>query len=414
VKWGGLLAAGAVALGSAGCFLFPPAVHYQSLLVPAAQEPGQGSGEGQYAAQENGAIAFELAGLRLEVKPLTDSELNALFPDESQRGRYSTNPYTYGNWVDPRLGYTPNRFTVFEVKVYNRTLPKVMLNPLEATLQTDRGQFLRAYGISSASAPDNFENYYRSRRGQSGNEFYRFELRMGIVRSHNYEQDQPIFKGENYGGFIAFDPVHPQTRQVVLTLEDFVLRFGAFDRPVETRDLRFAFNHQVERQLVQQGAAGKGEAEKMLVSEEGPSRILGNLPGDRTRSPSAIQAVARQRLGAINRCFTAAFDKGEASEGQVVVSFTIEVGGAISEARIAESTVGSEEVGQCLEQEVLSWTFRPIEIPARQTSAASSSSTGAETGSATAGGGRQPGAAAELAPLPVSVTYPFTFSVGEP
>lgn len=406
----GLLALGLVGLGLAGCFLFPQAVHYQSLLVPAAQEAGADSGE--YAVLESGAISYELSGLRLEVKPLTDGELNALLPDESQKGRYSTNPYTYGNWVDPRLGHTPNRFAVFEVKIYNRTFPKVMMNPLEATLQTDRGQFLRAYGISSASAQDNFENYYRSRRGQSGNEFYRFELRMGIVRSHNYEQDQPIFKGENYGGFIVFDPVHPETRQAALTLNNFVLRFGAFDRPVESRNLRFAFSHQLERRLVQQDTSGGAGAERLLVAEEGPSRLLGNLPGDRTRNPSAIQAVVRQRLGAINRCFAAEFDKGEASQGRVVVSFVVEVGGAVSAARIDESTVGSEAVEQCMEREILGWAFRPIDLQSRQTGTAGSGGAAAETGGAAAGS--RPSAAAEQAPLPVSVTYPFIFSVGEP
>lgn len=404
-QWLGL----AAALLVAGCFLFPPATHFQSVLRPAPTAAG-GEGAAAFSVQEDGTVSCDLAGLRVDVKPLTDRELNELFPEESQRGRYSTNPYTYGNWVDPRLGYTPNRFTVFEVSIFNRTEPKVMLNPLAATLETDRGERLRAYGISSASAPDNFENYYRSRRGLSGNEFYRFELRMGIVRSHNYEHEQPIFKGENYGGFLVFDPVHPETRQAVLTLNGFVLRFGAFDKPVETRDLRFAFDHRVERERIRQElAASGGEGEGLLVSEDGPSRLVGNLPGDRTRNASAIQAVVRQRLPAINRCFAAEFDKGEAQEGQVVVGFTVEVGGAVSRAAIVASAVASRAVDKCLEQEVARWTFRPAEP-----SAPPEGSRAAEPGLPAQTAGRATPAAPAATPLPVDVTYPFTFSVGLP
>ena len=123
-----------------GCFLFPTAVKRETLLLPVIESAAT---EGTYSLQENGATSWELAGLRLEVEHMTDAKLNALFPDESGRGKYSTNPYTYGNWTDTRLGYTPNRFTVFKVTIFNRTQPKVMLDPLAAVLETDQGQFLR-------------------------------------------------------------------------------------------------------------------------------------------------------------------------------------------------------------------------------------------------------------------------------
>ena len=147
-----------------GCFLFPTAVKRETLLLPLIESAET---EGTYSLQENGATSWELAGLRLEVEHMTDAKLNALFPDESGRGKYSTNPYTYGNWTDTRLGYTPNRFTVFKVTIFNRTQPKVMLDPLAAVLETDQGQFLRAYGITSSSPYGNFENYYRSQRARA-------------------------------------------------------------------------------------------------------------------------------------------------------------------------------------------------------------------------------------------------------
>ena len=282
---------------AAGCFLFPAAIKHETILTPVGGAGETGSGEERYAIQEDGSISWELSGLRVEVEHMTDEKLNRLFPDESSRGKYSTNPYTYGNWVDTRLGYTPNRFTVFKVTIFNRTFPKVLLDPLEAVVTTDQGQHLRAYGITSASPYENFENYYRSRRGQSGNEFYRFEVRLGTVRSHNYEENQAIFKGENYGGFIVFDPVYAESEEVILHLRNFVLRFGAFDIPEETRDLRFAFRHRVEQRLLEgKGAGPAATAAALMVSENGPFQILGNLPGDRTRDEAAIRAEVRRQL----------------------------------------------------------------------------------------------------------------------
>jgi len=406
-RWLGFLIAGAVSAYGTSCFLFPTTMKYQAVLVPQVaeqQDMEATADEGRYVLDEqDGSVVFELSGLRLRVRPMTDDELNERFAEESNRGKYSVNPYTYGNWVDPRLGYTPNRFTVFDVTVNNRTFPKVKLSPLHATLQTDRGELLHAYGITSSSPYGNFENYYRSRRGQSGNEFYRFELRMGMVRSHNYEEDQPIFKGENYKGLIVFDPVHPETKTVTLSFEDFALRFGSYGQPVESRDLRFEFDHQVTQEIIEGQVATTAVEERLLVAEKGPSQVLGNLPGDRTRNPSAIQAVVRQRLGAINRCFVEQFDEGSANEGEVVAGFTVEVGGAVSAASITRSTVGSADVGQCIQSEILSWGFRPIDVTAlrRDEPTAEGAAAGAAQRAPTA------------RPVPVTVTYPFEFKVGE-
>ena len=61
-----------------------------------------------------------------------------MFPTESSQGEYSINPYTFGDYVDPTVGYVRNRFTVFEIEVHNRAFAKVELNPLKAVLLTDR------------------------------------------------------------------------------------------------------------------------------------------------------------------------------------------------------------------------------------------------------------------------------------
>lgn len=212
-------------------------VHYENYLRPATGEPAVAS----YAVDPD-KVTFALEGLRVDVEPLTDAELNSLFPEDSAKGRFSTNPYTYGDWVDPVKGYSPVRFTVFRVTVVNDIYAKVLLDPLKAVVQTDRGEQLHSYGIPSFSPHKSFERYYRAIRGQSGNEFYRFDLRMGNVRSSAFLEDQQVFKGESYGGLIAFDPIGDAVHQVRLELADFVLKFDASDQPLETVDIQMDFD----------------------------------------------------------------------------------------------------------------------------------------------------------------------------
>jgi hypothetical protein len=181
---------------------------------------------------------------------MTDEALNAMFPEDSQKGYFSTNPYTYGNRIDPVLGYTPNRFTVFRVTVINDTYAKVFLDPLKALLSTDRGEVLHGYGIPSSSPHESFERYYRAIRGQSGNEFYRFDLRMGNVRSSAYIEGHRVFKGESYAGLLTFDSLDEDVTHVRLVLKDFVLKFDVSDRPLEAMDIPFEFDRTIQKTVV--------------------------------------------------------------------------------------------------------------------------------------------------------------------
>ena len=227
-----------------GCGFTVPQVVHTSYLVPGTPE-SPAAAERQIL--EEGAVVHALEGLRIRVEPMTDTAVNALFPEDSAKGRFSTNPYTHGNWIDPLLGYTPNRFTVFKVSVINDVYAKVLLDPLKALLHTDRGEVLHSYGIPSFSPHQSFERYYRAIRGQSGNEFYRFDLRMGNVRSSAYLEDQIVFKGESYSGLIAFDPLEEEVAKVRLVLEDFVLRFDASGQPLESMDVPLEFERHIDR-----------------------------------------------------------------------------------------------------------------------------------------------------------------------
>ena len=231
-----------------GCFFTPPAILYNSYLVPHSVQ----SSEDRYIVEEDGVVTYSLSGLRIRVEYMTDEALNREFPDDSYRGRFSTNPYTYGNWIDPVLGHTPNRFTVFRITVSNDTYAKVLLDPLAALLRTDLGEVLHSYGIPSYSPHESFERYYRSVRGQSGNEFYRFDTRMGNVRSSAYLEDTRVFKGESYSGMLAFSPLEEEVARVQLTLEDFVLKFDASGQPLETVDIFFEFDRKIEKTVATQ------------------------------------------------------------------------------------------------------------------------------------------------------------------
>ena len=234
-----------------GCSLFtPPQMTYRNELLP--REGGKVAG-GELRL-DAGTVTFALEGLRVKVEPMDDDVLNALFPEDSAKGLFSTNPYTYGDWVDPVKGYRPKRFTVFRVSVNNDIYAKVLLDPLKAQLHTDQGEALNAYGIPSFAPHGSFERYYRALRGQSGNEFYRFDLRMGNVRSSAYLEDQLVFKGERYSGLLAFTPLDPEVGSVRLVLREFVLKFDSSGQALETMDIAMDFAQSVE---ITEAAAGR-------------------------------------------------------------------------------------------------------------------------------------------------------------
>lgn len=394
-----------------GCFLFPVKTLFISSLTA---EQGQ---KESYTIGPDGTISYEIEGLRVNVKYATDQELNNMFPEESGQGEYSINPYTYGSYIDPAVGYVRNRFTVFRVAVQNRTFAKVELDPLKAVVKTDRGEVFRAYGISTGSAEQNFESYYRALRRPSGNEYYRFDMRMGVVRSNNYRVDEKIFKGEHYEGFIVFDPLDEAVKQVHLILKDFVLKFDAYDRPIQTTDLPFDFNRTITRQVlakVDERSTSDGSKGMTWVTL-GPTQIMGNMADDATRDESAINAVAKTNLGPLNRCFEEAFLKGDATEGEVTVTVTVHPNGVVTQAGIVASTVGSGAVEECTVNRIKTWRFKPSAGPSSETTSKPEDVTekaGAEKGPTSYGQEPARSQQGQVPAVPLSdvtVTYSFNF-----
>ena len=383
-----------------------PKVEYRSVL-----EPKESEREGHSLGDE-GVTSFHLEGSRIDVQYMTDPELNEMFPEDSKGGKLSTNPYTHGDWMDPNLGYVPNRFTVFNVSVYNYTYAKLQLDPLKVILLTDRGDYMETYTVSPVAERKSLEGYYRALRGISGNEHYRFSKRIGIVRGTTYGEDEVIFKGENYSGFIAFDPLNSEVGDVRLILKEFASKFDASGKPIETIDIPFDFSRTVSRRVLREGEEeDRGPAQTTRVVIRGPRQIRGSQQGDLARDTGAINSIVDRNLADLRRCFEEPFDRGEAVEGEVVVKFTIRVNGVVDAASVTESTVMNPEVGTCIVNEAQRWQFNPAgRFPQQARSTQQSAAGGREPGTESAAGQSQPARPQRRAPVTdVVVVYPFTF-----
>ena len=382
-----------------------PRVEYLSVLEPKESEWEE------YSIGDEGVASYHLEGSRIDAQYVTDSVLNGMFPDDSTGGRYSTNPYTYGDWMDPNLGYVPNRFTVFNVSVYNYTYSKMQLDPLKVILLTDRGDYLQSYTIAPVADRKSLEGYYRGLRGISGNEHYRFSKRIGIVRGTLYGEDEVIFKGENYSGFIVFEPLHPKVDNVRLILKEFAHKFDASGNPIETADIAFDFSRMVSKQVVEEELAERGPTETTRVVIRGPRQILGSQQGDLARDTGAINSIVDRNLGDLRRCFEGPFNVGEAVEGVVEVQFTIRVNGVVEAASVTKSTVMNAEAGACIVAEVERWQFQPAGQYAQQAGLTPSASRGRGEQEPGAEQRRDEPARPQRRPpaTDVVVVYPFTF-----
>jgi len=184
---------------------------------------------------------WQADGVKIEVEQMTDPMLNALFPGMSNRGLYSTNPFTFGNWVDLEKGYTPAKFTVFTVRIFNYTQPKVEMDPRTVSLKLDNGASLASYGLTQYEDPPSLEQYFIAHQGASGNERRRFKEKLGKAKQTMLVKD-PIFKGNSAEGLIVFDPLPPEVKQLTFVIKDFVMRFDANDWPLDTRTLEYPFS----------------------------------------------------------------------------------------------------------------------------------------------------------------------------
>ncbi|MXX37873.1 MAG: hypothetical protein F4Z85_07320 [Gemmatimonadetes bacterium] len=113
-----ILAAVALLLGC-GHYLIPG--RFQPLEAAQQQTGIQGS---SMKILDDGTVTFVQNRLEVSVRPMTDEELNRQYPAQSTNAsgpadELPSNPFTYGNWIDPRTGKSPQRLSVFRITVKN-------------------------------------------------------------------------------------------------------------------------------------------------------------------------------------------------------------------------------------------------------------------------------------------------------
>ncbi len=189
------------------------------------------------------AIVFDRKTFKVEVRYLSDYQLNNFdLPDDSKDGFFSANPFTYANWVDLDLGYTPNRFSVFKISIFNYTMSKINFDPERSFLVSDRGDMFPGYGREEKSSKnESLESYYRKRKGSSGVDDDIFERRMGIVRTTVLYLGRPIYQGDSREGIVVYDPLNESVQRVKLVLNNFIVGYDENNEPSEYLNLQFFF-----------------------------------------------------------------------------------------------------------------------------------------------------------------------------
>ena len=203
--------------------------------------PGDSQGADMRVA-DDGTVTYIRDRLEIGLRPMTDNEMNRQFASASKGGDLSTNPYTFGDWKPMGEQRTPSRFTVFRLSVKNYTYPKVLADPMKMRLVAQNRRKYRPLSLSQIK-----EHYYPFAIGYAGNAYSRFENRKDILQRTLYAGNF-IFSGQDYEGYVVFPGLHNDVRQITVYLDDIVLRYDTFDRPVETLDIAFQFHRDVFRE----------------------------------------------------------------------------------------------------------------------------------------------------------------------
>lgn len=225
------VAAGWTLTGPVGCGYY----HYAGPLRPAAEQPER------VAVSEDGAIAFAQGPLRVELRPLTDAELNRQFASHSQAGPESTNPYTFGDTRFWEGAKERQRFTTFRLKVVNDGYPKVKIDPSRMALRSAGGK-----EYWSLSLPQ-LDTYYRAYAiGFRGNDYARYQERLDILRRTLYKNEE-VYLGQSAEGYVVFPSLQHDVDEVDAVIHDAALRFDDRNEPVETAQITCHFERDIGR-----------------------------------------------------------------------------------------------------------------------------------------------------------------------
>lgn len=235
----GFLSAVLLASGCAwqhSSFWTRPEVEYYVDAKPILPE-----GETYYVDPIDSSVVWSQEGVQVKVKFYNDQMLNAQYNPKMS-------PYTLYPWKDPRLGYTPPLWTVFEVTVINRTRERVELDPTQLKLQLDNGNFYYCrQGAGWWWSPEHYADYsYIKWSSLDGDvQYYANFDRNDIWNRSEYAREKPVAKGNKYSGKLTFPRLPADTKVVTLDVKNFILGFDRFavgyGNPTEFTDLKFQF-----------------------------------------------------------------------------------------------------------------------------------------------------------------------------
>ena len=188
---------------------------------------------------DDGTVSYALERLEIGLRPMSDAELNRAFPGDSDDAAESTNPYTYGNWVPLGDSYTPQRFTVFLLRVKNYEYPKVQIDPRRVVLRSTNRRVYETLDFLRIS------EYYRAHAlAWAGNAYRSYRTRAEILRRTMYRGTM-VFSGQEDEGYLVFEALPADVTEFSVTLQGVALRFNYADEPVETIELTYNFGREI-------------------------------------------------------------------------------------------------------------------------------------------------------------------------
>ena len=236
-----ILAAVALLLGC-GHYLIPG--RFQPLEVAQQQTDIQGS---SMKILDDGTVTFVQNRLEVSVRPMTDEEINRQFPAESTNAsgpadELPSNPFTYGNWIDPRTGKAPQRLSTFKITVKNYEYPKVKFDPLMVTVESANGRIYYPWG-----GYDVEEYFRRFPIAFNGLGWVRYDARKDIYSRTKYPDDEFCFSGQEVEGYVVFSKIHDDVSEIAVEIPEFGLRYNFRNEPIETIDLSFRFKRDIKK-----------------------------------------------------------------------------------------------------------------------------------------------------------------------
>ncbi len=224
-------------------YIFLPPERVEYTLIP-DKEAIDVMGDSNYFVSSNGqVVGYDAKNWKIEIRYMSDYQLNTYeFAAESKSGVFSGNPFTFANWIDPALGYTPRRFTVFKVTIYNYTASKLNFDPELSLLQSDRGDNFNAYAREQKNAKFlSMEEYFKKRKGTSGVDEEIYETRMGIARRTMLYYGKPVYKGDSRDGLVVYDPIIDKVEKLKINISRFIIGYDENNEPSDFIDLNFFF-----------------------------------------------------------------------------------------------------------------------------------------------------------------------------